>query len=142
MAKEFTKSYAINRIAELTEFAKKQQVEIFDLKAELVNRDKDFLDMEEAYLKKLNEKEDVIKYLSGIKRYDIGNMLRKNVELRKNIENLQNKANHIYPYLEEYDNGNFIEYNVVYSKNGIVNTICFGSNKEMAIDVIKSLKMG
>ena len=42
MAKEFTKSYAINRIAELTEFIKQLQNENSDLKAKLANMDKNF----------------------------------------------------------------------------------------------------
>ena len=68
--------------------------------------------------------------------------MRENVELRKNIEKLQNEANHIYPYLEEYDNGNSIEYSVVYSRKGVCHTINFGSDKVMALEVIECLMEG
>lgn len=63
------------------------------------------------------------------------NVKQQLVEQNKELENK-------YPFLKRYDNGIFIEYNVVYEREGLVNTICFGKNKEMAENTLKTLMEG
>lgn len=63
------------------------------------------------------------------------NVKQQLVEQNKELENK-------YPFLKKYDNGIFVEYNVVYEREGLVNTICFGKNKEMAEHTLKTLKEG
>lgn len=49
---------------------------------------------------KLAESEEAIKYLKGIKRYDIGEMLTENTKLKQQLADITDK----YKFLEEYTN--------------------------------------
>lgn len=60
--------------------------------------------------------------------------------MAQQIEDLKNQLKHKYPYINKYDNGIFVEYNVVYEREGIVATTCFGKNKELAEKYLKQLK--
>lgn len=60
--------------------------------------------------------------------------------MAQQIEDLKNQLKHKYPYINKYDNGIFVEYNVVYEREGIVATTCFGKNKELAENYLRQLK--
>ena len=63
-------------------------------------------------------------------------------QLKQQLAEKDKEISQLYPFVKEHNNGNFIEYNVVYEKNGIVATTTFGRNKEMAYDYLKLLKKG
>lgn len=64
---------------------------------------------------------------------------RSNQELETKCAEQNKELKNKYPFLKKYDNGIFVEYNVVYEREGLVNTICFGKNKEMAEHTLKTL---
>ena len=55
------------------------------------------------------------------------------------LENQLREKEQIYPFMKVYKKGEFISYNVVNETLGIVTTITFGDNKEMAEEYLKSL---
>lgn len=94
---------------------------ITDLEAKLAEKDKE--------LKRLH-KNWRNSQIQQRRLYD--NVKQQVVEQNKELKNK-------YPFLKKYDNGIFVEYNVVYEREGLVNTICFGKNKEMAEHTLKTL---
>ena len=65
---------------------------------------------------------------------------KKIAGLGAKLEEKDREITNVYPFLKEYDNGVFTEYNVVYERDGIVATTCFGKNKEMAYEYLKTLR--
>ena len=61
-------------------------------------------------------------------------------ELEKQLHELEEEQKRVYPFVKKYDNGIFIEYNVIYEREGLVSTMCFGKNKEMAYKFLKELR--
>lgn len=63
-----------------------------------------------------------------------------NHKLKQQLEEKEKEISKLYPFVKKYHNGIFVEYNVVYERDGIVATTTFGRNKEMAYNYLKSLK--
>lgn len=61
-------------------------------------------------------------------------------ELEEQLHELGKEKKRVYPFVKKYDNGIFIEYNVIYEREGLVSTMCFGKNKEMAYKFLKELQ--
>ena len=91
---------------------------------------------------KLAESEEEIKEWIAV-RDDKNNIINKQTEkinqLKQQLAEKEKESHNVYPFIKKYDNGIFVEYNVVCEREGIVSTTCFGKNKEMAEDYLKSL---
>ena len=113
----------------LTEFIKKhteQQDKITDLEAKLAEKE---VELELARNTSINTN-----------KMDIIHLQAENLELKQQLAEKEKEISQLYPFVKEHNNGNFIEYNVIYERDGIVATTTFGKNKEMAYDYLKSLK--
>ena len=59
---------------------------------------------------------------------------------QENVDKLEKEVKQLYPFVKEYNNGTFIEYNVVQEREGFVSTTAFGKNKELAYNYLKWIK--
>lgn len=87
---------------------------------------------EEKFIEELNKEHEII---LGFQEYE-----KKIADLEAKLDEKKKEITNAYPFLKEYDNGVFTEYNVVYERDGIVATTCFGKNKEMAYEYLKTLR--
>ena len=88
MSKEFTKSYAINRIAELTKFAQAQQDEVSQLKQQLAEKEKEI-----KTLKTVVDMIDKLKqYEPDVKQYILINPERVYTDGKKLIVKTNNQT--------------------------------------------------
>lgn len=99
-----------------------QAQQITDLEAKLTDR-KQFC-------------ESQVKSLTDI----IAGLIETKHDLEAKIEEKEKEISQLYPFIREYHNGIFVEYNVIYERNGIVATTSFGRNKERAYDYLKTLR--
>lgn len=80
--------------------------------------------------------EQVEDYISN---QEICAILNSQAQRIAELENQLREKEQIYPFMKVYKKGEFISYNVVNETLGIVTTITFGDNKEMAEEYLKSL---
>lgn len=116
MSKEFTKSYAINRIAELNE----QIAEMTDNQNQTMRYLNRIRDENKQLKQQLEEKDKEIEHLKdavnmcqSIKRYDIGEMLTENIKLKQNqtqlaIQELEKVKEWLEPKYFDYEQINYL----------------------------------